>query len=85
RVVLFGGYPEFTHIGDTWERGCPPDCEPCDTNCDATVDALDIEPFLGLLFDPKPDPCAACTGDTNGDGQVNALDIEPFLECLFGP
>ena len=59
------------------------ECEPCDMDCDGTVNALDIEPFLGLLFDPKAVPCAACTGDVNGDDKINALDIEPFLNCLF--
>lgn len=60
-------------------------CNPCDTNCDGVVDALDIEPLICLLFDPNCPPCSPCAGDTNGDGVVDALDIEPFIECLFGP
>ncbi|MCH7872412.1 MAG: hypothetical protein IID33_11995, partial [Planctomycetes bacterium] len=65
--------------------GCPVSaCEPCDMNCDGSVNALDIEPFLDLLFGPNPQPCGTCTGDVNGDGRIDALDIEPFLECLFG-
>ncbi len=58
-------------------------CDPCDMNCDGDVNALDIEPFLELLFGPNPDPCDTCTGDVNGDGNIDALDIEPFLNCLF--
>ena len=58
-------------------------CDPCDTNCDGDINALDIEPFLDLLFDPNATPCNSCTGDVNGDGNVDALDIEPFLNCLF--
>ena len=57
-------------------------CEPCDMNCDGSIDAFDIEPFLDLLFGPG-EPCASCTGDVNGDGTIDAFDIEPFLECLF--
>ncbi|MCH7870614.1 MAG: hypothetical protein IID33_02835 [Planctomycetes bacterium] len=57
-------------------------CDPCDMNCDGRVDAVDIEPFIGLLFDGDP-PCDTCTGDTNGDGRIDALDIEPFIDCLF--
>ena len=57
-------------------------CDACDMNCDGEIDALDIEPFLGLLFGGGV-PCASCTGDVNGDGSIDALDIEPFLECLF--
>ena len=57
-------------------------CEPCDMNCDGQIDAFDIEPFLGILFNGDT-PCDACTGDVNGDANINAFDIEPFLECLF--
>ena len=59
-----------------------------DLNCDGTVDALDIEPFLVALFDPAGYPiqypeCDINLGDINGDGDVNALDIEGFLNLLF--
>ena len=57
-------------------------CDPCDMNCDGGIDALDIEPFLDLLF-RGGQPCGPCTGDTNGDGNIDALDIEPCLNCLF--
>ena len=58
------------------------DCDPCDMNCDGTVDALDIEFFIDLLFNGAT-PCDPCTGDTNGDGSINAEDIEGFINCLF--
>ena len=59
------------------------ECDPCDMNCDGNINAFDIEPFLELLFSPKPMPCCEGVGDVNGDGLVNAFDIEPFLSCLF--
>ena len=49
---------------------------------DGTVDAIDIEFFIEILFNNGP-RCASCTGDTNGDGKVNAEDIEGFINCLF--
>jgi hypothetical protein len=60
-----------------------------DLNCDGTIDAFDIEPYILILFDP--DGYAAqypkCDGQTaadiNVDGRVNAFDIEPFLNLLF--
>jgi hypothetical protein len=58
-------------------------CHPCDTNCDGSIDAFDIEPFVDLLVGPNPTPCAPCTGDANGDGVIDTSDIEPFLQCLF--
>jgi hypothetical protein len=58
---------------------------PCDTNCDGTVDAFDIEPFISLLVDPNRAPCSPCAGDANGDGDVDAFDIEPFVDCLTMP
>ena len=64
-------------------------CVPCDMNCDTMIDALDIEPFIGLLFDGD-DPCCGergvgvgFTGDVNLDGSIDALDIEGFIGCLF--
>ncbi|MCH7871680.1 MAG: hypothetical protein IID33_08250 [Planctomycetes bacterium] len=59
-----------------------------DVNCDGTVNALDIEPFLVALFDPAGYPlqypdCDINLADINGDGSVNALDIEGFLNLLF--
>ena len=56
--------------------------EPCDMNCDGTVDASDIEFFIDILFNGAT-PCASCTGDTNGDGSIDAGDIEGFINCLF--
>ena len=61
-----------------------------DLNCDGSIDAFDIEPFLLALFDPAgyqeqhPD-CDRMLADINGDGNVDAFDIESFLELLFGP
>ena len=59
-----------------------------DLNCDAAINAFDIEPFLAALFDPDeyrnnwPD-CEIGLADINRDGNVNAFDIQPFLEVLF--
>ncbi|MCH7872035.1 MAG: hypothetical protein IID33_10085, partial [Planctomycetes bacterium] len=59
-----------------------------DTNCDGVINALDSEPFLVALFDPKGYPmrfpdCDISTADINGDGSIDARDIEPFLDLLF--
>ncbi len=57
-------------------------CDPCDANCDGSVDLTDVEPFIGLLLGGEP--CAECTGDTNNDGSVDLLDVEGFIGCLLG-
>ncbi len=83
-MIAFYGAPGQPGFEPCTGEFVPGDCDqPCDMDCDGAVNALDIEPFLDLLFGPKPKPCNTCTGDTNGDGMINALDIEPFLECLF--
>ncbi len=81
--AMVGG--EFELVGGFWAiaAGDSPPCDPCDMNCDGTVNAFDIEPFLELLFDPNATPCNFCTGDVDGNGEINAFDIEPFLVCLF--
>jgi hypothetical protein len=58
-------------------------CDPCDANCDGSIDAFDIEPFINVLLGNPG--CSSCTGDVNGDGVVDAFDIEPFIACLVGP
>jgi hypothetical protein len=61
----------------------------CDVNCDGTVDAFDIDPFVLALTDQAayeakyPDCSYLCSADTNGDGKVDAFDIDPFVECLL--
>jgi hypothetical protein len=55
-------------------------CDPCDANCDGSVDAFDIETFINVLGGATP--CSACAADVNGDGVVDAFDIEPFINCL---
>ena len=59
-----------------------------DLNCDGSVDAFDIEPFIFALFVPQEyldryPTCDPLVADTNGDGAVDAFDIEPFLTILF--
>ena len=60
-----------------------------DLNCDNSVNALDIDPFVLALTDPAgyaaahPE-CDLLLGDINGDGAVNSFDIDPFVELLVG-
>jgi len=63
-----------------------------DLNCDGSVNAFDIDPFvLALTSAPgfeayhaaHPD-CDGLLADCNGDGSVNAFDIDPFVELLVG-
>jgi hypothetical protein len=59
-----------------------------DLNCDAAVDAFDIEAFILALFAPEAYEasypfCDRTLADLDGDGRVTTLDIEPFLALLF--
>lgn len=61
-----------------------------DLNCDAAVDAFDVEPFIDALLDPeryevRHPNCDRMLGDVNGDGAVDAMDIEPFIQRLLQP
>lgn len=57
-------------------------CRPCDTNCDGSVNALDIAGFADAL-NGSPSPCSPCIADANYDGSINGLDIAPFVACLM--
>jgi hypothetical protein len=74
------GGPDRGAVWVLFLDGAP--CDPCDMNCDGDINALDIEPFLALLFGGGV-PCDTCTGDVTGNGVINRFDIEPFLWCLF--
>jgi hypothetical protein len=58
-----------------------------DLNCDARIDAFDIEPFIAALLDPVGyagayPTCSAELADINSDGAVDAFDIDPFVGLL---
>ena len=58
------------------------ECEPCDTNCDGSIDLTDIESFIRVVI--YGEACNPCAGDTNEDGSVDLTDVEGFIECLLG-
>lgn len=58
------------------------DYDPCDVNCDGTVNPFDIQSFTDQLLPAPPTPCKPCAGDVDGNGTVNPFDITPFLSCL---
>ena len=57
-------------------------CEPCDTNCDGSVDLTDVQGLICLLLQVC-EPCDYCTGDANNDGSVDLADVIAFIECLL--
>jgi len=62
---------------------------PGDLNCDGSVNAFDIDPFVLALTDPDAyaqayPGCNLANGDINGDGQLNAFDIDAFVDLLTG-
>lgn len=57
-------------------------CDPCDVNCDRTLDGFDITPFVETLLDDRAG-CSACGGDFDGNGMVDGWDIQPFVVCML--
>ena len=83
RFFAGGGVPNNTVAWDNLVIALAVGCEPCDANCDGSVDLVDVESFIKLLLGGKQ--CAPdCSGDTNGDGSVDLTDVEGFIECLLG-
>ncbi len=74
------GAPNKGAVWVLFLEGVP--CDPCDMNCDGTVDASDIEFFIDILFNGAR-PCNTCIADINADGSIDPFDIEPFIDCLF--
>lgn len=58
-----------------------------DCNCDGSVNAMDIDPFVAALsgaadYDLMQPVCNRMLADCNSDGSVNALDVEAFVERI---
>lgn len=58
------------------------ECVPCDTNCDGSINGLDIFNFVQALYG-NPSTCSPCNSDTDLNGSVNGQDIVGFVHCLF--
>jgi hypothetical protein len=59
-----------------------------DLNCDGSVNAFDIDPFVSALVDPEAyqslyPECDSGLADVNGDTYVDGFDIEPFINRLI--
>jgi hypothetical protein len=68
---------------------CPAPLVAGDLNCDGTINAFDIDPFVLALTDPAAyaaefSSCDYMLADCNDDGAVNAFDIDPFVALLVG-
>lgn len=58
-----------------------PACQPCDTNCDGSINGFDVADFIAALSG-NPNPCSPCNADTSGDGSLNGFDVAGFIDCL---
>lgn len=58
-------------------------CEPCDTDCNGTVNGQDIDDFIDVLNGGPG--CSPCAADADGNGSTNGQDIDDFIDCLNNP
>jgi len=64
--------------------GDAPSCLHADANFDGVVDALDIQPYLDLLFSPEcQNTRFRCVLDVNGDLLWTEEDITAFADLLL--
>ncbi len=85
QFVANGDIVDSTGVAPTFMAvWAPHPCDPCDVNCDGSVNGIDIQAFVEAL-NGSPSGCSPCGADANADGSVNAFDIAPFVECLNHP
>lgn len=56
-------------------------CQPCDTNCDGSINPFDINEFV-ILVSSEGNGCSPCAGDVNMDGTTNVFDASLFVTCI---
>lgn len=61
-----------------------PTCNAVDSDCNATVNAADVVPFIDMLLNGTS-PCSTCAGDLNGDTLRDGRDIAQFVAALVIP
>jgi len=86
RCVVTNGCGNATSLGAALHIPAGPRGE---MNCDASVNALDIAPFVlavmnAVDYTAAYPSCDLYNGDINCDGSVNADDVEPFVACMLG-
>ncbi len=70
-------------------RSCAANSLPGDLNCDGTINARDINPFVVALSNSTDyttlfPNCPQANADINGDGSVSFKDINPYVDLLLG-
>jgi len=78
--LFSNGIAEFYYDDVSLLSAAP--CDPCDTNCDGSLNGQDIGNFINMLGGTLACPCSPCLGDADGNGSVNGQDIDDFIACL---
>ncbi len=58
-------------------------CQPCDTDCNGTINGQDIDDFINVLNGGPG--CSPCAADADENGSTNGQDIDDFIDCLANP
>lgn len=86
RCVVTNGCGNGTSLGAVLHIPAGPRGE---MNCDASVNGVDVGPFVLAIINPVDyaaayPGCDIYHGDVNCDGVVNVDDVEPFVACVLG-
>ncbi len=76
----FGGPPNLANFFCKLEEISGSACNPCDTDCNGTVNGQDIDDFINILNGGAG--CSPCAADADGNGSTNGQDIDDFIACL---
>lgn len=57
-------------------------CDPCDGNCDALHNDLDVEMFVNALIHGTAG-CDPCFADMDDSGVIDGLDVRLFISCML--
>jgi hypothetical protein len=59
-------------------------CQPCDINCDGSVDVADVNIIINIMLGKTASDELQARSDVTGDGSVDVADVNIIINTILG-